>query len=69
MDWASSSFEPAQEEAKSVPVLLFVSTSVGDDEARCPAVYASLLFWCGVDYLRCSEGQAAIADLITANFG
>jgi len=34
----------AREEAKSVPVLLFVSTSVRNDEARCPAVYASLLF-------------------------
>jgi len=44
VDRAGSSFELAREEAKSVPVLLFVSTSVGDDEARCPAVYASLLF-------------------------
>jgi len=65
VDCAGSSFEPAREEAKSVPVLLFVSTSVGDDEARCPAVYASLAALTTCDVAR---GQTAIADLITVNF-
>jgi len=64
VDRAGSSFELAREEAKSVPVLLFVSTSVGTMKRGVPRYTRRFLF-CGVDYLRCSEGQAAIADLIT----
>ena len=56
MDRASSSFEPAREEAKSVPVLLFVSTSVEMMKRGVPRYTCRFFFVCGVDYLRCSEG-------------
>lgn len=44
-------------------------TSVGDDEARCPAVYASLSFVAALTTCDVARGQTAIADLITLNFG